>query len=233
MSRPFAAYIEGGQLKLWDIPSAKAIPMLCACQEVMACDGRIYVKNGTDILELNFIESSFILASVAKVGNALDVPGATKVFDAVLIQSLLGSFFVSIFPAKGRCFQIKVKELEGHRIIDAKYENNMLAVVGVDKSGKYNRFMMRFSPTYDKYDCKIFKDVQYTGLNFTVADHGTCVLINEEEQVEIWSNVLGRGPVQVLDDPNIKGDMNLYHVSSKIVFAKGNELSNISMRKKP
>jgi hypothetical protein len=231
LSRPFAAWIESGQVKLWDVVGASPINMTCAGEEIVCYDGRVFIKNSTGILELNFVETSITIATAAKIGNVLDMPSATKVFDAVLFQSLLGKFYASIFPQKGQCYQIKMDELDNHRIVDAKYENNVLAVVGVDRKGKYNRFVFRFSPDYAQHDCKVFKDIQHTGLNFTVADQGACVFINEEEKVEVWSNIYNRGTIQVLDDPAIQGDMTLCHIGSKILFAKGNELSSITMRK--
>ena len=233
LARPFAALTKNGMVELMDIIDSTPMRITCAGNEIMSCGNRVYVVNETSVFELDFIESSFTMVSAIKVGNVLDLPGATKAFDGVLMQNLLGKMYASIFPEKGKCYQVKIDELDGHRVIDAKYENNILVVACVSNDGKYHRMTLRFAPDFAKYDCRTVKDIQFTGLNFTVADHGTSVCINEEEKVEVVSNAYGRSGVSIFDDSNVVGDMTLYHIGSTVVFAKDDQLFTFAMKKKP
>jgi hypothetical protein len=158
------------------------------------------------------------------------MPNATKIFDGVIMQNLLGRFYASIFPAAGYCYQIGIPELDHHKVIDAKYEKNVLVVIVTRRTGEYDRLVLRFSSDNQTYDLRKTENITYTGINFTVNDVGVCTLLNEEEKLEAFSNKQN-GAVKILDDPAIDGDMRLYHSGTKIIFAKKNKLYSIAMRK--
>jgi hypothetical protein len=186
------------------------------------------------ILELEFIENKNSMQCYTNsVTDVLDMPNATKVFDGVIMQNLMGRFFASIFPASGYCYQMGIPELDHHKIIDAKYEKNVLVVIVARRSGEYDRFVFRFAPDYQKYDLRKVENITYTGINFTVNDVGVCTLLNEEEKIEAFSNKKDAGTVKILDDPAIESDMRLYHSGTKIVFTRANKLYSITMRKNP
>ncbi len=128
----------------------------------------------------------------------------------------------------GKCYQINIKELDKYKIVDAKYENNVLVVEG-HKGGQYDRFVIRLSGDYSNYNLRKIEDIPYTGLNFTVSDSGICVMINEQEKLEIFHNKTS-SQVKVIDDPVVKSNMNLYHEGARILFTKDNELYSIRMK---
>jgi hypothetical protein len=234
MNRPVLAYVANGHLKLYSGIDQKEIPVSLATEGVMEYAGRLYAACGTGMFEVQFAEiGGGITASMRHVGNVLDVPGASQVFDGCLIQNLLGKWFVSVFPQAGRCQQVKLDELDPYsKVIEAKYENGVLVVVGVKKSGKYDRVVYRFNGDLSKFDVRKVEDVTLTGLNFTVTDAGVCALLNEDEKLEVFSNKIGGG-VQIFDDPAVTSDMKLFHEGAKITFAQGRRLFSITMKKKP
>jgi hypothetical protein len=229
MNYVISATIENERLKLYNVTRGQEIEVDIAGTDLMSYHGRLYIKNGLELFEIQFIELPTSIKVAAKlITNVMDK--ATHIFDGVIIQDLLGAWYVLVFPETGVCYQSHLNELAGYRIVDAKFDNNVLMVVGV-KNGKYDKFIMRFSPTYDSYDCRIVKDIVFTGLNFAVLDNGICVHMNHEEQIELFSNQKDAKQLKVIDDDAIKGDVKLFKDGTKTLFARDKELFSITTRK--
>lgn len=230
MSKPVGVYVENGNVHLLDI-LAMTTHTLGFGDEVFAYANRLYVKNGDSISEIMFTEmANLFIPTLKSVGQVRDLPEATKIFDGVVMQNLLGRFFAMVFPDSGVSHQIAIPELDGYRLIDVKYENRVLVTI-VEKGGIYDRIVFRFSGDYKEYDIRKIAGVAYSGINFTVGDHGACILMNEEEKIELFSAKKDATNVRVYDDPALDSDMRFYHDGAKILFVKGGKLYSIAMRK--
>jgi len=180
-----------------------------------------------NIIEIQFTEmKNTILATSHIVANVLEQ--STKFFNGVIVQNLFDAYYVSIFPESKRCQQIALRELDGLRVIDAKYEGKILMVVAVDKKGHYNRFTFAFKDDFKGYDVAEKKNVTFVGLNFTTLDNGMCVHIDEDENIEIFNKLSN---AKVVTDSSIDQSMMLYHRGAAVLFAKDNALYSVTMRK--
>lgn len=228
-NQPLCVYIDSGKLRVYNIVLQEELNVNINAINLMENNGTIYIQNNTQIFELKFVEFGKNITCVTNtVANVLDIPGATKVFDGVVVQNMLGRYIASYFPQPAHCYQLNIKELDGYKIIDAKYENNVLVVVGITLQGQYDRFVFRLDKS--NYDCRKVENILFTGLNFVVNDAGVCVLLNEEEHIEIFSNKINSGKVKEIEDNCISGDMKLYCNGSKILFSKGNKMFSLSMK---
>ena len=150
-------------------------------------------------------------------------------FDGVIVENLFDSCYFSMFPESGVCRQMAIRELDGYKIIDAKYQRGLLAVIGVEKkTGRYDRFIFWFDSKWEKYHSVMTKDIIYVGLNFTVLDNGICILINEEEEVEVF-HLKDPSKKKVISDDLVSFDMRLCSNGSKTMFTKGHSLYNFKM----
>jgi hypothetical protein len=227
---PVVASLDGNQVRLQNLDSKATIRFDAQARDLMSCEGRIYLLGTNDISEISFVEQSNMTLATAKP-IAQIMPAATKMFQGVAIQDMLGQCMASIFPAAGHHRQIHLKELAGYRITDAKYEGNVLMVVGINKStGENRRFIFRFSSNWTDHDCREIENITPTGLNFTVTDRGMCISITEEEKVEIFSSQMGSKSVKSIDDPSIVSDMRLCHSGDQVRFAHGSKLYQFSMK---
>ena len=230
---PIVAYFDNGnELRLFNLATYKPVEFNGSMNgdALMESNGRIYLKNGTNVIEVGFYGTGKeTRASFNQVGNVLDMPESTKVFPGVIVQILLNRYVVSIFPESGKCFQVGVQELDGYRLVDAKYENNVLMIVG-EKGGLYDRFVFRFNRNYQGYHLRKIENISHTGLNFTVNDAGVCMMINEEEKVEAFSHLSNTTQVKMMEDPAINADMRLFHDGTAMLFAQGKKLYKISMK---
>lgn len=232
LNRLVCAYIENGMAKVFDVENQTFYPISLAAKEMIESNGRIYIQNNTNVMELNCMEIGKTVQFSFKVtGNILDIPGATKAFDGGFIQNLLGRYYVSIFPTSGKCHQIGIAELDKYLIVQAKYDKNILVVIGADrKTGKYDRFVFRFDDTYSAYDVRKVENISLADINFTVNDKGICVLMTEDEKLEVFSNKKDSGHGKTITDPVINSDMQLCSDGAKIQFFHRKKLYSLSMK---
>lgn len=231
--KPISVSLENNRLKLLNLVEDKELAFTLQVNNFMTYEGRLYATTGTQILEILFTEiGNNILVSSHHIGNVLGQ--AATVFDGVVLQNLFDAYYASVFPTSKECRQFALRELDNHKVVDAKYERGLLVIVGVDKkTGKYDRFVFWFTQQADKSwktNHMVVKDITFTGLNFTVLDNGTCVLINEEEKLEVFK-VADPTKKKEIDDPVIEADMLLSSRGSQVLFTRDNKVYSISMYK--
>lgn len=222
--------VQNTWIKLHDLLLNKSIDLNMKADSVMSYDGRIYFKSNDFIYEISFLEmpDSSLRASTKQVASVM--PHATKLFDGMAIQDILGAKYASFFPQPGKSYQIHLKELDGWKIVDSKFDNGILMTVGT-KNGKYHRWSFILNQDFNTYSYMEEKDILYSGLNFIVLDNGICACINENEQLELFANKVGTTQIKVIKDPVINNSMKLYKCGSNVLFSHGNKLYKISTRK--
>jgi serine/threonine protein kinase len=219
---------EVGLLKIWDVKDNKQVACNITASDIMSYEGRIYVKQYDKLSEIEFIElPNKVLISSTIVTNIQE--NATKLFDGVAIQNVLDSCVASVFPKTKTCHQILIPEMKGYRVIDAKYDKNLLVIIA-NKKGKYDKFIFKLSEDFNSYELRKIDDISYTGINFTVLDNGVVIHINENEEIEIFLNKIGKNNVKVIDSSSIRGDMRLFHDGAKVLFSEKEKIYRIQMK---
>jgi hypothetical protein len=216
----FTVNLENGNLNLgWFKPAPE---FSCKADDYMIYDGRIYYKNFDDIYEVMFLGDK---AVSRHVGQTME--NATKMFPGVSIQNMLGKFVASVFPSSQVCYQISLDQLKGYKVVEAKYENDILVVIA-SKKGKYDRFIFTIENNKIVSERKV-EDITNTGINFVALDKGIAVLINEEDKVEIFakSNV---NKIKLIEDSQINGNMRLFAQGSQVLFTGGNKVYTLTMK---
>lgn len=195
--------------------------------QVMSYKGRFYYALENYIYEIQYHGSEFNphLSSVA-VANILSQ--SAKIYPGCVVQNLLGTCYVSTFPESQTHYQYKIEDFKGYRLIDAKFENNILMLVG-EKQGIYTRFIYTLQgDTNSPTQSRKVEDISYSGLNFTVLDNGICVLLNEQEQIEIFHQK-NLTQIKVIEDKEIHGAMRLFNAENSVLFSVQNKLFSMTM----
>lgn len=233
--REILAYIEKGKVQLVCVvnPSISMdFGVDFSAESLMSYGGNIYAKNGDSLFEIEMIElGSRIVCSPHLVSPVLD--NATKLFDGIVVQDLLGACYVVVCPASKTAYSLHVKELDGKKIIDAKHDGSVVMAVAYNfKDGKYDKILLRLNAAMDEYEVlRIDKDVGAVGINFVVLDSGVCVNLNEKEEIEVFRAKFKATDMRVFDDPAISGDMKLFKSGTQAMFAKGNQLFAFEVKK--
>lgn len=224
---PVCVNVKDNNLQLTNLETGQPINCQLFVHGTMVYHGVLYAVTSDKILEVKFSEfGGNTIVSFMPVCSVLQQ--ATKIYDGVIIQTLFDSQYISVFPKSGSCHQFALHDIKG-KIIDAKYEDQILMIISVDKTGTYHRHVYWFDNNWNKQEL-IVSNIVNTGLNFTVLDNGVCILINEEEKVEIFhkNNPLNR---KVIDDPVVESDMKLISQGSQTMFTRGDKLYSFSMKK--
>lgn len=229
---PVAVRKDGDYLKLENLQSKLPIhSMLFVVDEITSSDGHLYLRTGGTISRVTFMETpdSSLIASLHKVASVL--PKGTLFFQGCAFQNIFGSMYASLFTGPLH-HQVKIPELDAIKIVEAKHEQNVLVVIGHDRlEDQYNRYVFRFNLDRSAYDIRTVENVTPIGVNFTVLDSGVCVLLTEEEKIEIFSNRKDAASMNVIDDPVIKSNMRLCRANNQVRFTYGDKLFSISVRK--
>ena len=226
MNTLLAATLQDGLVSFFDVMQNKPLPTTLAADAITTYGDRLYIKNGMGLYEVEFLELPAAPQPALKmIGGVL--PNATQVFEGVVAQNLLGATYVSLFPRSGVCHSVRIKELDGYRIVDGKFDNNVLMLVG-EKQGAYSKFILRFDAAYAAYDMRIVGDIVYTGLNFVTLDNGICLHLNDDEELEIFSNRLHATGLNLLTDAALQG-ARLFKHGTQALFSRGDTLYSMTM----
>lgn len=224
-----SAWVDNNSLKLRNSSNRSYIKYDLNAQEAFNYDNRIYIKTETNILELKLIEvGQNIIPSTSIVAQILGK--SALIFDGCVIQNLLGAVYLSIFPKSDLHYQFNILELVGYKIIDAKFDKNVLMVVGF-KSGKYDKLIFRFDNTWNgDYDLRVINDIQHNNLNFIVLDSGNCVNVVEDGKLEIFSCKKDSKTIKEVVDNVIELNMKLSKDGTGLIFSRDNKVFSMKMK---
>ena len=217
-----AAYTNSSGVTFCDLTTGKEIESTVKGEQVAIADGSLFIKQAESIFQIDFIElQERILIGVKQVANVL--MRSTQMFNGLAIQSLLGASYASILKSSGKCYQVRLSELDGHMIIDAKLERNVLIVV-IARGGIYDKLIFRFSADFSSHDVRLLKDITTTSIEFTVLDTGIVLHLTEENKLEIFSTSRGATNTRSISDPALEGDVKLFHTGKQALIARDNKV---------
>lgn len=219
----------GPLAQLWNATDQTDIPLGLNVDDLMAYDGRLYIRSRDRVLEVLLHEmGNKVIASTRLAANVLEQ--ATRMFEGCLVQDMLGSTFVSMFPTPGATYQTHVKELDSRKIVSARFDKNVLMVVAGNKSGQYDRFVFRFDENFMAYDTRLVADVTPNEPNFVALDTGLCVCLDENDDVEMFSTRMGSTTMNTVKDKAMSSDMRLFKYRGKVAFWQGSRVCRLSKK---
>lgn len=233
--RSVLALVENGLLRLVDVMhQSSAINtggVDIACQAVMAYAGRLYLKNNENILEIEFVEGNSIFAGPTVVASVLS--NATRMFDGIVIQDLLGACYITVFPESKTAYSIHVSEFDGKKIIDAKFDHRVaMFLVYNFQDGRYDKVLLRLGEDFSDYEVmRTDRNVGPVGLNFVTLDSGVCVHLNELDELEVFRAKKGAKDLRVFSDPALSGDMTMFKSGTQAMFGLGTQLFAFEVKK--
>lgn len=231
-NKPIAVWIEDNHVKLWDITAEQPINYVSEAQEIMSYKGDVFVRNGSHILRFNFREvGNRVLASAVSVGHVLDLPHATRMYNGVVAQNLLGRWHFNMFEDVST-YQLAIPEFDNYDVMEAKYEHGVLVVLLNDRKGQYSRVIVKIASDFRTYEIRWDNNISVLDINFAVNEKGVAGLLNDKIQLEIFVAKLGHTQVNVVEDNALHADMRLTVDGAKFLFTHDEKLCSITMAKK-
>jgi len=225
-----AATIQKNKLALYNASSKRRLKHdpICA-EDILVYDNNLYIKYEESIYLINFIgKYPHYIVSFTPATQVM--ANSSRIFPGVVIQDIGGAIHAAVFPKPGITHQYELDQLKHYKIINAKYERDILVVVGF-KNKKYDRFIFRLEEGQISITRKN-KDVNYNGINFAVLDSGAFILINENEDMEVC-HVDSISKIKIMKDEYINGGMRLISMGDKLYFADKKEVYKLTMKGKP
>lgn len=148
-----------------------------------------------------------------------------RIFEGIILQNILGKCWAAIPYAPKTCANFNIPELDGYRIIDAKYNSKVAIILG-EKKGSYDRFTLLFNDEHSKYSIRIDKNVDLDTVNFVVLPNGVCVTVINGQKVEIFNS---NNKVKEIMNPPFDSDMKLFLDGATVMFANKNMLHTVKL----
>jgi hypothetical protein len=195
---------------------------------LMSYRGTVYLKIGDGIHELvsRRMGQKTVLSTQHR-GNVMH--RATRLFDGVAIQDMLGAWYAAVFPEPGECYQLHLEELKGYRIVDAKLDGRVLMVLA-SKGGDHHKFIYQLGRDYQTRRLRLLYNVPHDELNFATLDTGICAHVLEDGVLELFHSDPRHHDIKVIKDPVVRGDMRLFTDGTTVYFFQGTQVYRIKMK---
>jgi len=200
-------------------------------KDMMIANNILYLRNRDRLMEMDFKEMGGKIHSVIKRTWNIEA-NAARIFGNVIYQSALGTSVLAIplsTHTKSAFVTKRIPELDEYQIIDARYENRVCILTG-HKAGVYSRIIIIFDERHDKYRCRYISDIDYSAINFTTLDNGVCVMVTDDDAIEIFLNRIDKPDVKRIEDPVINSTMRLCKDGTTLKFFRDNKVYQIKMK---
>lgn len=221
-SDPVVALLEGSEMIFKDLNSTEVARI--ACDAAMSYEGRIYTVHNGKMTENSF--QIFGKKTIRMSKEVANIFPATKLYPGGAIQDILRTCWMAIPYKMGFCSNCRVKELDGHRVIDAKYDNGICITVS-ELDGKYFRTVLCFNASADQYTFRQEDTGTDISVNFTVLKNGVCIHIPNDDKVEVFRD---NTKVMTVDDPPFSSDMRLLNDTTGVFFINQTKLYSVKLK---
>ena len=192
------AQVVDGCLQVVELGSGACHRLALPVESVASSDGRMYAKSGGSIMELHWYRSPKGWVCVPKmVGRVM--PYASRLFHGVAVQTLLGATYVSLLIDRGKALQLRVPELDGAQVIEAKYQSDVM-MVRVRRNATPERWVFR----RDGHQLVGWKEAD-SPLNFAVLNGGVVVDWLDDGAFRLFSNQVGQTNEKRIEDEALLG----------------------------
>ncbi len=137
---PLRVEVVGGRLRLFDATDGdRPIPVDLQATQAIAWAGRAYVVSGSSLVEVDprRFGGGTVLAVPRVVGST--PPLATRLFEGVAVQDLLGETYIAAFVGPHRTLRAPVPGVEARQIVDARLEAGMVSLLVANADGSQER----------------------------------------------------------------------------------------------
>ena len=152
---------------------------------------------------------------------------STKWFDGVGVQDAMGAMYLIVPFADKSCTHVRVRELDGLKIISAKAGNRYIVVMAADKNGEYHKIEFVISRDYTSYQVLQGK-VDSPDMNIALLSKGVGATIVDDGELIIF--VPTSGVVKKVSDKYITTDIALANWEDRVVYIRKGEVWSVRLK---
>jgi hypothetical protein len=217
---PLMAYLSKGEAKFFDLNKTPISSI--AAEAMMEYNGMIYTVSNGQLIENSFERMGKI---IHRSDVVCDISRSFKMFKGILVQDDFMKCRLAIPYDRQKCTNLHVPELDGQRIIDAKYMRGICIII-TEKKGDYLRWILCFNAEHNKYLIRQENVDTLHSVNFTVLPNKMCISVDDEKVAMFTDNTRRKE----LSGTPFDVSMPLYQQDMKVLFVDDQKLYMVSMK---
>ncbi len=216
--------IENNKLSLFKISSNERIDSDIEVESVFVQDNLIIGKYKNKLFEIVLFEKNDSIKLLVKsVTNVYEK--SLKRLNNVYINKLYEKNIIIIPIGNSVFFKETFSELNGCRIVNAKYQNHILSITYFNKSKELFTTYYRLNKNLNSKE--IIYQEKDMEIDFAVTEKGVCI-INKKDELHITSNKYKTDNNKTIEDKNLSS-VRLYSNKTGVFAISNNVLYTISM----
>jgi len=225
VGHPVLVHLHRGQCEWVDLVQRRTTRLSLDVDALSVCDGRVHLKVGGAVMELQFFRTPDGFRAVPKRLCQVHALNG-QLFDGVAIQSLLGSTYVSLFTGRGRAAQQRVKALDGKRIVNACFGRGVLFVLTAGSDGLKKWVFRARGESALSGDCI----GEAVSLNWTVLDGGVVVDWMDDGVLRLFSSEPHSTACREVADPALHAPGVLVSLAGGLAMIRDGTLYRLTMK---
>ncbi len=195
-------------------------------RSILSYENRMFAVMETGLSE---IKVQMFGKSIASVSNTWGIMvNSTRWFVGVGVLDAMGAMFVVAIFGADKVSTIRIKELDGMKILAGKAGNRFISLIGVDRQGVYHKFELTFDREYAAPP-KVWQSVaDDASLNLAILPKGVCATIFKDGELDIF--VPSSGVVKHVVDKQIATDMELANWRDTVVAVQNGDVWTLKVK---
>ncbi len=214
-------YIEEGSLK------STQLTLKLNGYQLVSYENRLFIVMDAGLTEIKMHTFGKPLASVTDkpLGSMLN---STKWFHGVGVMDAIGAKFIITPFGNDSGVQTRIKEIDDLRILSAKAGNRFVSLIGVDRSGVYQKVEIAFDRDYKSH--KVEKtQTDSSELNIAILPKGVCATITKDGEIDIFVPTNTKA-VNRVEDKQIGTDMLLSNWEDRVIYIQNGAVWSLRMK---
>ena len=223
-NNPVVALLTGTELKFSDTEGTNVGEL--TAEKVMQYEGRVYSAHNGVLTESTFMKTGQKVMHLTKMVAKI-LQESSQFFPGVVVQDVLGTCWLTIPYAEGKCSNTRVPEMDGYRIVDAKYDRGIFMAVG-EKDSSFDRFILKFPDgDHTKYDLRRDEGVSEVAVHFATLANGICVHQPDDQKIEVFTTP---SKIKIVEGPPFHTGDRLLSDGASVMFLDGGRLYRVSLK---
>ena len=198
-------------------------------------EGRALISSGNrlfSVTERGLVEINVQLFGsrpIAAVGQTWGIMiNSTRWFSGFGMLDAMGAMFAIVPFGNDGVAQVRLKELDGMKVVSGKSGYRFVSMIAIDKQGFYHKFELTFDKDYG-LPPKIWQgSTDSAELNLAILPKGVCATIVKDEELDIF--VPTSGAMKRVEDKQIATDMALANWKDTVVFVQNGDVWSLKLR---
>lgn len=189
-------------------------------------ENRLFLVTDSELVELRLLNVGKPLLSIGTRTPIL-TPLSTKWYDGVGIQEAFGAKFLVAPFGEAACMNVRIRELDGLKVVSAKAGNRFVSVIATDKSGAYRKFEFTFSANYASYTAWQ-GGADGPELNVAILPSTVCATIVTDGELVVFVPL--NGNINRVKDSKVTAAMQLSNWNSSVVYIQDGDVWKVRMK---